>query len=616
MSSNTIEPTETEPDVPGGSSGSVAPPDWDATNSHHGDGLSEQLLDDEVNVSFPCPECLKEFPSKRSLGVHSRAHKKNTTVTPQAAQSPSDAPHAVHVIGFTGHRTQAPWGRVAGVEWWGCNALYASPGVPWEQFQRWFDPHPPETFTDGHKVWLAEQATQRIIYVLAAAEQQYPGTVRLPHERLIAELGTDYWTNTISYMLGLAILEMLPALQAWKDWHRAAQTDITHDAPEPPQPELGIWGVDMATSCLVPGTRVLTEDLNWTEVEKIEAGDRLVSFDEYPGNGARQRQYRSGVVERVERLMKPCYEITLDDGRKITASAEHPWLTHVTNQTRWKRTDELVGPHHRPGRPTRIIEVFDVWGEDRSWEAGYLAAAFDGEVHSLTIGFAQRDNAMAAEVDNALSALGFDWGEGTDGDVRKYQLRGGRPEMVRFLGEVRPRRLLDKFDAAKLGSFRKRDTRAVVSCEYVGEREVIGFQVDTKTFIAEGLATHNTEYGAQRPSCELLIGMAMGLGFKITIPPESTLMKSSGMYGVSDDGKLRAQLLHRKEEISSAMMQIQGQRAQLANQLGQADGAIANHQGHLQEIEFFLNVWTMPGTGGNREAASLPGQLDPLPRSS
>lgn len=534
----------------------------------------------------------------------------------------AESPHQINVIGFTGHRTLAPWNQTGpGVEFWGCNALWES-GIEWQKCTRWFDPHPREVIQGmpNHVAWLRDrQPSDMTVYLLDAWTDLCPAAVRLPVERLRDELGTTYFTNTISYMLGLAILELVPALNRWK-----ANPDGG------PQPEIGIYGVDMATSCLAPGTRVLTDRLEWVPVEKVQEGDRLVSFDEHPDSGLKpRRQWRSGLVQRVEHQMKHCYRVRFEDGTEVIASAEHPWLTFAEHATRWRRTDELVGPHHRTDRPTRIVKAVDVWAPpENTWDAGYLAAAVDGEGHlsmgggtdgpsSVTLGFAQRDNAMAARFEAAAASMGFDFRRYDSDGVGKYQLAGGRTELLRFLGQVRPPRLLDQFDPGALGEFRRSEAVAVVEVEDLGQHPVVGFQIDTKTFVAEGFATHNTEYGAQRPSCELFIGMAIGLGLKVTIPPQSDLMKSAGMYGVSDNGELRAKMLHRKAEIQQLIGQMQQQRGAVANQLGQLDGQIARHQGHISEIEYWLNVWTMPGTGGGREGASLPGQLDPVtPESS
>jgi hypothetical protein len=49
----------------------------------------------------------------------------------------------------------------------------------------------------------------------------------------------------------------------------------------------------------------------------------------------------------------------------------------------------------------------------------------------------------------------------------------------------------------------------------------------------------NDEYAYQRPSCELMIGVCLAKGIRVTIPPEVSLCKSRRLYGYethSDDG--------------------------------------------------------------------------------
>lgn len=74
--------------------------------------------------------------------------------------------------------------------------------------------------------------------------------------------------------------------------------------------------------------------------------------------------------------------------------------------------------------------------------------------------------------------------------------------MMRFLGEVRPQRLLDKFVAIEgpIGSLGQHGLRykdegfehpRVVSTRFIGETPVVSIRTSTSTYIAEGLASHN-----------------------------------------------------------------------------------------------------------------------------
>jgi len=97
---------------------------------------------------------------------------------------------------------------------------------------------------------------------------------------------------------------------------------------------------------------------------------------------------------------------------------------------------------------------------------------------------------------------------------------------------------------------------------------------------------HDTEYGSQRPSCEYYIGIARGLGISVYVPPESDLLKCAYLYGFEEaeaiafDEKLKA----RKIDMQRKYDQIQGQRNQAQQAMDQFFGAI-------QDIEHIQKIW-------------------------
>jgi len=117
----------------------------------------------------------------------------------------------------------------------------------------------------------------------------------------------------------------------------------------------------------------------------------------------------------------------------------------------------------------------------------------------------------------------------------------------------------------------------------------------------------DTEYGAQRPSCEYFIGLLAGAGFGIQVATGSDLLKTAGLYGTDDNGALRAKMLSRRAELNAQVAAAQGERSQVANRMGQLDGQIAHIQGAINDCTYWLDRWTMPDI--NREQASNPGQV-------
>jgi hypothetical protein len=427
--------------------------------------------------------------------------------------------------------------------------------------------------------------------------RDYPGTVYMsapcpevknctvyPIDEMEELFGPYFWTSSVAYMMALAITK----------------------GPE----EIGLWGIDMA-ACPSGDTKVLTADLRWVRADSLRVGDDLIAFDEH-GTAEDRRMWRRAKVLRNDPLMKPCYKLTLEDGRELICSDEHKWLTYGEHSTRWKMAKEMVTPHHRADRPTRIVKLCDTWDEDRSWGAGYLAAAFDGEGHLsqklregdlayLRAGFAQRDNPMSGMVAQLMQDRGFEFGRdavqaGMNGDVTKYSIRGGRVETMRFLGSVRPRRLLEKFAPESLGLLQREDAVAVVKAEFIGDYPVIGLKTSTGTFIAEGLASHNTEeYGYQRAGCQYMAMIASIRGIKITAPPQSDLFVPPPRYGFIEQS-------HMYLKARARMIELNG-RKQACEQMAQSKAhETAFLQGAIDDLTYVVNTW--PGLAEERDPAA------------
>ena len=204
-------------------------------------------------------------------------------------------------------------------------------------------------------------------------------------------------------------------------------------------------------------------------------------------------------------------EVEFEDGTVITCSTDHRWLVKRGNLTQWVRADELKAGDSYVSRPV------DTWETDDSRDAGYLAAAFDGEgwLSRATgavsachgVGFSQRDNEMLDRVRSALKARGFIFSDVINHkpqperftrseDIHTLSILGAgrvqkRPEILRFLGSVRPLRLLAKFSPDSMGSVYYDPWVKVARVTPVGEREVVALQTSSRTFVAEGFLSHN-----------------------------------------------------------------------------------------------------------------------------
>lgn len=278
---------------------------------------------------------------------------------------------------------------------------------------------------------------------------------------------------------------------------------------------------DHLLDCVAPDTRILTWDMRYVRASSLRAGDPLLGFDELGGGKTSPRQWKQSVVESASTVVKPSYELTLEDGTVVVCSFDHQWLT-VPNcadsvganasHRAWIRTEDLDGrghwdsevPRGRLSGDRRILKPLDVWETDENRGAGYLAAAFDGEgclstnpagQGAFTLSMAQRDNEMLAKVTEELKRRGFSFGlynnhtRGND-EVFSCSILGGHAERLRFLGSIRPHRLLPKL-ASPLGRFKCTRHLRVVQRRFLGPTRLVSIQTSTRTFIAEGLASHN-----------------------------------------------------------------------------------------------------------------------------
>jgi hypothetical protein len=258
----------------------------------------------------------------------------------------------------------------------------------------------------------------------------------------------------------------------------------------------------MSYNCLVPSTKVLTSDLRYVPIGDVQVGDTLVGFDEEAEKKGAHRKIRKTTVTKATRIIRPTYKITLTDGTEVEASDGHLWLVSTPGRrTVWKRTDEL-------GIEDRIFKIFDTWDSQSDYRTGYLAAAYEGEGHfsrQCVLGFSQRENVMLDKVRTYLDELGFKYWErnntGTNKDVTVLNIAGGRAAVSKFLGQVRPQRLLDKVNLDAFGSIGRHDFvgqdfvhPGIVNVEFTGKQEVIALETTTQTFIAEGLASHNCKW--------------------------------------------------------------------------------------------------------------------------
>jgi len=199
----------------------------------------------------------------------------------------------VAIVGFTPSRAQAPYDDDT-YEIWGLNALFRVDGVP--RATRWFDLHPADKIPEDRVKWYAEA---KIPVYLQRAHPSVPMSMPFPREAILARFGKDaYFTNSISWMIALAMLE-----------------GMTH---------IEVYGVDMSTPDEYRTQRPNVE--YWLglaqgagiQVKVAETSDLLKSTHEYGygDDGGLRKKVKERIGDFTGRIQK-CDKAIAEHGTEI-----------------------------------------------------------------------------------------------------------------------------------------------------------------------------------------------------------------------------------------------------------------------------------------------------------
>lgn len=139
---------------------------------------------------------------------------------------PGDA-KKVYIVGFAPSWEQTPFDDTD-AEIWGLNALHKIAGD--RRWTRWFQLHDLNVHNVGdeeHNTWLADLQIPLVMF-----EEHIPeglSAVPFPKDAVIAEFG-DYFNNSISWMIALAILEGFEEIHVY-GVDMAQDTEYGHQRP-------------------------------------------------------------------------------------------------------------------------------------------------------------------------------------------------------------------------------------------------------------------------------------------------------------------------------------------------------------------------------------------------
>ncbi len=247
-------------------------------------------------------------------------------------------------------------------------------------------------------------------------------------------------------------------------------------------------------------------DYTWRAIETIKEGDVVIGFDREPNRTERKHAHRLIRSTRVTKTFQreaEIVELKVSTGKTIYVTPSHKMLVrkHLANNHIWKEVQEL-----QPG--DEIVCPFPrLWSPNTSWEAGWLSGIYDGEgcVDSLgqfgarigpgRIAVSQNPGLVLDQMRAILEQYDFDYSDSPqiESSVRRLRLRGGIGEAFRFMGMIRPLRLLDRWqqtpELASLTGKGHTFVESVAPC-YRAET-VYNIQTESGAYFAEGLAVAN-----------------------------------------------------------------------------------------------------------------------------
>ncbi len=266
--------------------------------------------------------------------------------------------------------------------------------------------------------------------------------------------------------------------------------------------------------CVDPDTLILTGDLEWKKAKELSVNDELIGTNEFPvlHKKGEKRQLLYTKITGVENHVQQKIKVNTSMGETV-CSEGHSFLVYSPHGGGyvWKMAKDL-----KTGDKIRFLS--SPWKTNNSRDAGWMAGFVDGEgcvtcpsykkhkrgncYFAVTQGVKQ---GLPKYVDTLFKGLGFSpfrtvrlSKKETHQDTIIWRLFGR--ELFRFLGEIRPTRLMDRFrDAVEKGcvglyrglSNRDSTYATVESIIYLGSGEVITIETDQHTLITDGFVSHN-----------------------------------------------------------------------------------------------------------------------------
>jgi len=254
--------------------------------------------------------------------------------------------------------------------------------------------------------------------------------------------------------------------------------------------------------CVDASTKLLTSDLRWVTADSVQEGDTLLGFDEQTADVGKARTFQIATVSEVSTRKSCKLEVTMSSGTVLRISRNHQMLVRedASRFQTWRKAEMLkVGDEIT--RLTPAPDPLKISEFDRGRMSGFLDG--EGSCHhtnrdkpqyrSWAVTWGQKPGVVQDDMKRILDELGLNYGEYDDNiNVCKTVLMKKAWNSLALLVSTRPLRLIPKqrWIGSQITVCPFKDK--IVCIKDLGLGEVVCITTSTKTFIAEGLASHNS----------------------------------------------------------------------------------------------------------------------------
>lgn len=205
------------------------------------------------------------------------------------------------------------------------------------------------------------------------------------------------------------------------------------------------------------------------------------------------------------------------DGAPLREAADQSGIPYQT-LLRWHREAGADPGKNGPKRyhlqvGDKIRYLVDPWETDDTRDGGWLAGIYDGEGYinrrqangktgaGFQVGVSQNPGVVLQEIQEALDSFGFKYTDVPPSENRPSKARQllvrGIEDCLRLLGQLRPHRLLSYHQElwegrSPRGRGGNTPSKTIVAIEQLPEQELIDLETSEKTFVANGLISHNS----------------------------------------------------------------------------------------------------------------------------